>query len=711
MKTNLTSENRIISKIPENIKGLGEIALNMWWTYNPRAKNLFKSINPYLWKTSGENPIKMFKMLKREDFSALMENKKFIKEYRYVYTLFKNYINDLSFKHTKKSPYPIAYFCAEYGIHHSLPIYSGGLGFLAGDVLKEASDMNLPMVAVGFMYPHGYVRQVIGSDGWQNGMNETVVKDEAPIERVLNEKGEHLIVKVPFIEPAVYVSVWKVNVGKVELYLLDTDIEQNDPWDRAISERLYTPDMSQRLRQEIVLGVGGYRVLEELGIKYDILHLNEGHPAFALYERIRNFMTDENLSFDEAAEKVKATSVFTTHTPLQAATDIYNFDMVSGYFKNFYENLGISKEKFLSFGINPDSPQSGFNMTALAFRLCRYKNSVSKKHFEVTVNIWKNLLDSLPENDKKIDYVTNGVHLSTWLNDEYYYLYDEILGEKWPDLQDVGDLWEKIDEIDGGLLWRIHQRYKTKTIDFIRERVRSKWGDDDIDPIVALADGVLLDNDVLTLVFARRMTDYKRPYLILKDLNRLEKILNNREKPMQIIFAGKAHPADISGKKIIQEIFKVCEDRRFKGRIAFIEDYGEEVAKYLVKGADVWLNNPRIPFEACGTSGMKASMNATLHLSTPDGWWVEGFKGNNGWSFGKEPSDDEKDAAELYNLLENEIIPMYYDRNDEGWPEKWVDFMKNALKTVSPQFCARRMMKDYFEKFYSPISEELRKRE
>jgi starch phosphorylase len=708
VEINVASKNSIISKIPSELQGLGEIALNLWWTFNPRAKNLFRSVNPFLWKQSNENPIKMFKYLDGDDFKKLIKNRKFMIEYKYVYALFKSYINDTSFKHEKKPPYAIAYFCAEYGLHHSLPIYSGGLGFLAGDLLKESSDMNLPVVAVGFMYPNGYVRQIIGSDGWQNGANETVIKDEAPIERVLDEKGNHLIVQVPFIDPPVYVSVWKINVGKVSLYLLDTDIDQNDPWDRQISSRLYTPDMNQRLRQQIVLGIGGYRVLETLGIQYDILHLNEGHPAFALYERIRNLMNKKNLSFEEAVEHVKATSVFTTHTPLQAATDIYGFDMVSGYFKDFYESMGISKEEFLKFGINPDNPGSGFNMTALAFRLCRYKNAVSKKHFEVTQNIWKNLFDELDESDKKFDYVTNGVHIGTWLNDDYYYLYDEILGEKWLDLQDIDDLWEKIDEVDEKLIWDIHQKYKIEMINFIRERVRKKWTGDNTDPIVALAEGVMLDNDILTVVFARRMTEYKRPYLILKDLSRLEKIINTPERPVQIIFAGKAHPADVGGKKIIQQIFKVCEDRRFKGRIAFIEDYGEEVAKYLVKGADIWLNNPKLPLEACGTSGMKASVNGTVHLSTLDGWWIEGFNSKNGFAFGFEPSDDDRDAEALYTLLEKTIIPMYYDRDDVDFPLGWAKMMKESLKSITPKFSARRMMKEYFEKFYDPISKELR---
>ncbi|WP_201353437.1 alpha-glucan family phosphorylase [Hydrogenimonas urashimensis] len=697
------SANIAIPELPGEIAGLGEIALNLWWTWNPPGKNLFRLINPYLWKESGQNPIELLKKLSQKRLQALVQNEGFMREYRYVYALFRQYMDDTTV-YSKEEPLPIAYFCAEYGLHHSLPIYSGGLGFLAGDILKESSDMGLPMVGIGFMYPEGYVRQIIGSDGWQNGANETIDKDRAPIERVLDKDGNHFTIQVPFIDPPVYTSVWKVNVGRVRLYLLDTDIKQNDPWDRQISSHLYTPDMNQRLRQQIVLGIGGYRVLEKLGIEYSILHLNEGHPAFALFERVRSFIENEGFSLDDAIEKVRETSVFTTHTPLQAATDVYSFDMMSHYFEDYWKRLGMDRERFMDFGINPDATGSGFNMTVFGLKMCNHRNAVSKKHCDVTRRIWKNVFDRESAQHVPIDYVTNGVHLSTWLGDELTEELDHVLGENWLNMQDNRDLWSRIDEIDDETIWRLHYTYKVRMVNFIRERVRRKWSDEGIDPVVAMAEGVMLDPDVLTIGFARRMTEYKRPDLILHDLDRLEKIIDNFARPVQIIFAGKAHPADTPGKQIIQRIFKVAQDPRFRGRIAFVEDYGENVAKYLVRGCDVWLNNPLVPMEACGTSGMKAAINGTLHCSVLDGWWPEGYNGENGWAFGGDISDDAADASVLYDIIEKEIVPLYYSIDEHHYPAEWIGRMKASIKSIAPAFSGRRMMKDYLRKFYIPIS-------
>ena len=705
------SANIAIPKLPEDIKGLGEIALNLWWTWNPKGKNIFKRLNPYLWKESGHNPIDMLKKLSSAELHKVCDNQNFMREYKYVYALFKEYMHDNTV-HAQKQPLPIAYFCAEYGLHHSVPIYSGGLGFLAGDILKESSDMGLPMVGIGFMYPQGYIRQIIGSDGWQNGTNEPINRDTAPIERVLDADGEHFTIQVPFIDPPVYAAVWKINVGRVTLYLLDTDIKKNDPWDREISSRLYTPDMNQRLRQEIVLGIGGYRVLEKLGIEYSILHLNEGHPAFALFERVRAFVENEKMELDEAIEAVKKSSIFTTHTPLQAGTDVYGFDMMSHYFEDYWKRLGMDKERFMSFGINPDAPKSGFNMTVLGLKMCNHRNAVSKKHCEVTRKIWKNVFDHESPKTVPIDYVTNGVHIPTWLGDELFEELDRKLGENWLHMQDNEDVWTRIEEVDDRKIWELHYIYKVRMVNFIRERVRRKWADEGIDPLVAMAEGVMLDPDVLTIGFARRMTAYKRPDLILYDLDRLEKIINNYARPVQIIFSGKAHPSDNPGKRILQHIFKTAQDPRFRGRIAFVEDYGESVAKYLVRGCDVWLNNPLIPMEACGTSGMKAAINGTLHCSSLDGWWPEGYNGQNGWAFGSaSSSDDALDAAALYDTIEQKIVPLYYTLDSRNIPGSWVKMMKRAIISISAHFSGRRMMKDYLEKFYVPISKELSNQE
>ena len=695
----LKSKNIIFPHLPDELENLKKISLNLWWSWNPRARELFKSMDPYLWDDVDENPIALINNLNENDLNNLINNKEFMKEYHLVSAIFEDYLNTSKI-YTKENTLPVAYFCAEFGLHHSLPIYSGGLGFLAGDILKEASDMNLPFVGVGFMYAHGYVKQVIGSDGWQKAENQTINKDIAPIERVLDENANQLIIQVPFIDPPVYVAVWKVNVGKVELYLLDTDIDQNSPWDRGISSHLYTPDMQERLRQEIVLGIGGYAVLEKLGIKYSILHLNEGHPAFALFERIRYFIK-KGMSKDEAIKRVKQTSVFTTHTPLSAATDIYSFESIGNYFNDYLKELKMSKDEFFSFGINPDNP-NGFNMTILAMNLANNINAVSKKHQKTTQNIWKNFLE---KNNKKIDFVTNGVHIPTWINNDLYYKYNELMGE-WLEIQDSEKCFEIIEDIEDEFLWEMHKRYKEKMIDYINEKAREKWIKG-CDPLILIAEGVLLNSDILTITFARRMTSYKRPDLIFKDLDRLYSIIHNPKMPIQLIFAGKAHPADTPGKQIIQRIFKICEDPGSKGRIAFVENYNEEIAKHLIRGSDIWLNNPQIPLEASGTSGMKASINATLHLSTLDGWWVEGYNGKNGFVIGGEKSNDEKDAESIYENLEK-IAKMYYERDDVEYPKEFVKMKKEALKSITPKFSARRMMKDYLNKFYLPISKKLR---
>jgi len=696
----LKSKNIIFPHLPDELENLKKISLNLWWSWNPRARELFKSIDPYLWDNVNENPIALINELNEEDLNNLLKNKIFMKEYNLVCALFEDYLNTSKI-YTNENTLPVAYFCAEFGLHHSLPIYSGGLGFLAGDILKEASDMNLPFVGVGFMYANGYVKQVIGSDGWQHGENQTINKDIAPIERVLDENGNHLIIQVPFIDPPVYVAVWKVNVGKVELYLLDTDIEQNSPWDRGISSHLYTPDMNQRLRQQIVLGIGGYAALERIGIKYSILHLNEGHPAFAIFERIR-FFIKSGMSKDEAIEKVKNTTVFTTHTPLAVATDVYSFESISNYFNDYLKEIQMDKNEFLSYGVNPDNP-NGFNMTILAMSLSNNINAVSKKHQITTQNIWKTFLE---KNNKKIDFVTNGIHIPTWINNDLYYKYDELMGN-WIEIQDNEESFEIIGDIEDEFLWDMHQRNKEEMIDFINEKARQKW-EKVVDPLVVIAEGALLSSDVLTVTFARRMTSYKRPDLIFKDLDRLYEIIHNPKRPIQLIFAGKAHPADTPGKQIIQRIFKICEDPKSKGRIAFIENYGEDIAKYLVRGSDIWLNNPQIPLEASGTSGMKASINSVVHLSTLDGWWPEGFDGKNGFVIGNQISDDEKDAESIYENLEK-IAKMYYERDDVNYPKEFISMQKEALKTITPKFSARRMMKDYLNKFYLPISKNLRR--
>jgi starch phosphorylase len=622
---------------------------------------LFKTLDRQLWKESVHNPVKMLKNLPKEILEAAASNPEYLRHYGAVLARFRHYVNTRGewFRETIPDPssQPIAYFSAEYGLQHSLPFYAGGLGFLAGDHLQECSDLGVPVVAVGFMYPEGYVRQKIREDGWQEGTDEILDRDAAAISRVLNESGEQLIIRVPLIEPSIHVAVWKVLVGRVTLYLMDTDIELNDPWNRKLPAHLYQGDVEQRLRQDIVLGIGGYHVLDQLGIEHAILHLNEGHPAFVLLERVRE-RVEKGMGYEDAAQEVKNTSVFTTHTPVPAGHEVFPFPLMEKYFGSYWKSLGLDRETFFQLGANPQAPEAGFNMTALALKMSAFRNGVSKRHGEP-------------------DWLAN---------------------------HDDPSIWELIDDIPDEELWRTHFWLKNKLVNVIREQMRKRWIEDRISPSISMAEGAMLDPTVLTIGFARRFATYKRANLIFHDRERLKKILNDPWHPVQIIFAGKAHPADMPGKGVLQKVFNAAQDPDFGGRIAFVEDYGEQLAQYMVHGVDVWLNNPIPPMEASGTSGMKAALNGVPHLSISDGWWAEGYNGKNGWSFGgdKEAENpDQADAEAIYELLEKEIIPLYYDVSGDGVPHGWVRTMKDTIKSNAPRFSARRMIKEYTEKFYA----------
>ncbi|MCK4690701.1 MAG: alpha-glucan family phosphorylase, partial [Desulfuromonadales bacterium] len=534
----------------------------------------------------------------------------YLRHYDAVLARFRHYMGTRGewFRENISDPdsQPIAYFSAEYGLQHSLPFYAGGLGFLAGDHLQECSDLGVPVVAVGFMYPEGYVHQKIREDGWQEGSDEILERDATAITRVLDESGEQLVIRVPLIEPGVHVAVWKVVVGRVSLYLMDTDIELNNPWNRAISARLYLGDVEQRLRQEIVLGIGGYHVLDKLGIEHAVLHLNEGNPAFVLLERIRERVA-AGMSWEEAAREVKNTSVFTTHTPVPAGHDVFSFPLMEKYFATYWPSLGLDREAFLQLGINPQAPEAGFNMTVLALKLAACRNAVSQRHGEVTRAMWHGLWPEVTEDQVPIDHVTNGIHVSKWLEPKMMLLFNKYLGLDWLVNHDDPFIWEQIEDIPDEELWHTHFWLKNKLVNVIRERTRKRWFEDRISPSIILAEGAMLDPTVLTIGFARRFVAYKRANLILHDRERLKKILNDPWHPVQIIFAGKVHPADMPGKHILQEVFNAARDPEFGGRIAFVEDYGEQLAQYLVHGVDVWLNTPIPPMEASGTSGMKAA--------------------------------------------------------------------------------------------------------
>ncbi|MFZ7125447.1 MAG: alpha-glucan family phosphorylase [Desulfobacterales bacterium] len=694
--------------LPGRIAGLGALAENLWWGWNPAARMLFKMLNRQAWKDSGHNPDKMLKEIPPADLGAAAADPAYLRQYDLVMGRFQRYLEaggcpvlgDVG----RLDGFAIAYFSAEYGLHRSLPFYAGGLGFLAGDFLKECSDLDIPLVAVGFMYPEGYLHQKIREDGWQENFIEALEREAAPIARVLSEGGDQLVIQVPLIQPPIHVAVWRVAIGRVSLFLMDTDIELNDPWNRGISARLYTGDLEQRLRQEIVLGIGGAGMLEKLGIRHWLLHLNEGHAAFALLERIRKQIED-GATLVEACEHVRATSIFTTHTPVTAGHDVFPFTLVERYFRGYWESLRLSHDDFLDLGVHPEEPDAGFNMTALALKLCRYRNGVSRRHGEVSRAMWRSLWPGKDDPSETIDFVTNGVHVPTWIEPKMQLLMDRHLGPGWLEDHDNPLVWEFVEDIPDDVLWKTHYWLKIKLIDAIRERSRQRWTKDRTDPSIALAGGALLDPSILTIGFARRFATYKRSDLVFNDFDRLMRMLNDRWRPIQIIFAGKAHPADDPGKRVLQRVFNACRNPSLGARIAFVEDYGEQLAQYLVHGVDVWLNNPRPPMEACGTSGMKAALNGVPHISILDGWWLEGFNGKNGWAFAPgEPGEgsDAGDAAQIYRLIETEIIPLYYQVSEDGVPRGWVRVMKEAIRSCAARFSARRMVKEYVERFYGP---------
>ena len=679
-----------LPQLPERLAGLWDLAFNLWWSWHPAARELFKRLDRMAWKASRHNPVKLLKILPQATLEAAAADPEYLRHYDAALADFRQQTQAqvcwFTENVTAAECAPIAYFSLEYGLHRSLPFYAGGLGFLAGDHLKECSDLGIPMVAVGFMYPEGYVHQRINADGWQETEDEVLDRDAAPITRVLDGPGKQLVVKVPFTDPPIHVAVWQVMVGRIPLYLMDTDLEINDPAHRKISNHLYISDLEQRLLQEIVLGIGGSEMLATMGVKHSVLHMNEGHPAFALLERIRERVED-GMAFDEAVRRVKATSVFTTHTPVPAGHDVFSFDLIDKYICDCYPMMELSREDFLKLGTSPtDPPNAGFNMTAFALRLSQYHNAVSKKHGEVSRRMWQPLWPDLPVEQVPIDHITNGVHVPTWIEPKIEMRCNQCLDGDWLADHDDPALWELVEDIPDAELWGLHYRQKIKLINYIREQTRRRWVEDRVGLANVVGGGALLDPSILTIGFARRFATYKRADLIFHDLERLKKLLNDPWRPLQIIFAGKAHPADDPGKQILQRIFNFARDPDLGGRIAFAEDYGEQLAQYLVHGVDVWLNNPRPPLEACGTSGMKAAINGTLHLSLLDGWWPEGYNGENGWAFGgDEGASDAQDAEALYTLLEKEVVPLYYTVNEDGIPLAWVKKMKASMKSIGPQ--------------------------
>ncbi|MHC5073752.1 MAG: alpha-glucan family phosphorylase [Planctomycetota bacterium] len=702
----------VLPAMPEQLKDLEFIAKNMHWVWNSDLEKIFKRIDSKLFRACGNNPIKLLSMVSQDRMNQLAENQGFICEYQRAVDKLNGYLNGATWfdKACPKDQAPtIAYFSAEFGIHESLPLYAGGLGMLAGDHLKSASDLGLPLVAVGLLYQKGYFRQYLNIDGWQQ---EVYIENDfyrMPIELVRDEKGQPLTITVDFPKKPVTAQIWCVSVGRVKLYLLDTNVPTNTAEYRMITSSLYGGDREMRIKQEIILGIGGFRALVAMGLEPTVCHMNEGHAAFMALERIRYLQQTKGLNFNEALEATKAGSVFTVHTPVKAGLDEFPLELVEKYFQQFYPQLGIDKEQFLAMGkFNPSDANETFKMPVLALRLSAYHNGVSKLHGQVSRRMWSAIWPGLPEREVPVISITNGVHLKSWLSEQMNELFETYISPNWDQETANKDVWNNVDLIPDAELWRTHQRNKEHLIAFARQRLKSQiqrrgtyhtelnWAEEVLDP------------EALTIGFARRFATYKRGNLIFKDPKRLVKLLNDPKRPIQIIFAGKAHPRDSEGKEIIRQIIHFASNYNLRRRIVFLEDYDSNVARILVRGVDVWLNNPRRPLEASGTSGMKAAANGALNLSTLDGWWCEGYDPERGWAVGageenyEDPAyQDMIESQAIYNILENEVVPLFYTRTADNLPRGWIHRMKNAIKYIAPQFSTWRMVGEYTRRFYN----------
>jgi len=698
--------------LPAALEPLREMSFNLWWTWEPAARRLFRHLDPDLWDRTNHNPVRMLQLSRQSRLEELAQDKAFLRELKQVFDEFQKYLGrqDTFGKTGAGSAIknPIAYFSAEFGFHESIPNYSGGLGILASDHCKSASDLDLKFVAIGLLYRHGYFRQQIDKDGIQQAVNLNQNFYHLPIRQV--RRGEEkLLVSVPILDRQVFAKIWELRVGRVNVYLLDTDIPENNAEDRLITAELYGGDLEMRMRQEIMLGIGGVKALAALGIQPDVFHMNEGHSAFLALERIRLNIVENQLDFYSALQVVAAANVFTTHTPVPAGHDSFPREMMEKYFGDFARELGLSFDEFFSFGqtrLNADDP---FSMTILALRLSRHANGVSQLHGEVTRSLWKDVWAGVPVNEVPITSVTNGIHTKTWMAPEFSALYRKHLGA-WEEHLTEAEFWRGVIDIPDAHLWETHQKLKLRLIEFVRERVRRQRERLGESPESIRRVNRLLDPEVLTIAFARRFATYKRATLLFRDKERLKRLLNDTARPVQFIFAGKAHPRDEAGKALIQEVYLFSRESGVENRFVFLEDYDSYIARRLLQGADLWLNHPLRPLEASGTSGMKAAPNGVINLSVLDGWWREGYNGSNGWAIGPEinngPTEfqNEVDASSLYQLLENQIIPLYYAKPDGKLPLAWLQLMRESIRSVTPVFNTQRMVREYTEKLYLPAA-------
>ena len=702
-------------QLPKRIGKLSEIANNLWWSWNTEFLRLFQRIDGDLWENSNKNPIKFLKHVSQDRLEDVAKDVTFLKEYDKIVEDFEGYMNSKNTWFNKTYPEEkgdlIAYFSAEYGLDQTIPIYSGGLGILSGDHLKSASDLGIPLVAVGLLYKNGYFNQKIDGNGNQETEYNDIDLYDLPINPVKDENGDDLIIFVKFPKRRLYLKVWSINVGRVKLYLLDSDIEKNNPEDRDVTLRLYGGDQEMRIRQEIVLGQAGVELLTKyLKLTPTVYHMNEGHSAFLTLELMKNVIKEKQVSFEVAKDITSSKTVFTTHTPVPAGNDIFPLDLVEKYFKDFWPRLGLDREEFLRLGMKPGKElDNGFNMGILALKIAGKKNGVSKLHGAVSRELFGEVWPEIAANEAPIGYVTNGIHTCSWLAPRMKELFNKYLIPYWQDNMHKDQIWEKIRNVPDDKLWNIHNDRKVKLLRLVKENTyerlrRSGYSYEDINEIISK-----LNPNALTIGFARRFATYKRATLIFKDLERITEIINNSERPVQIIFAGKAHPADKEGQDLIRYIHQVSMMPQFKGKIFLLENYNIAMSRYLVSGVDVWLNNPRRPMEASGTSGQKASVNGVINFSVLDGWWAEGYTQNNGWTIGSNQeydsyeAQDQADSQSLYRTLEEKIIPTFYERDKNGMPTKWIQLMKNSIITTGGKYSTSRMIVDYTKDYYMPL--------
>jgi len=702
----------VLPSLPDRLQALRKLAYNLWWSWNAEAIALFRRIDPDLFEALDHSPIRMASSVKQERFEELAHDDGFLAHMDRVEAALDHYMNATTwfqenFKY--EEAVQVAYFSMEFGIHESIPVYSGGLGVLAGDHLKSASDLGLPLSGISLMYRQGYFRQYLNVDGWQQERYPENDFFNLPLIPELDADKKPLLVSVPLLGREVKLRIWRIQVGRVPLYLLDANIPENQPQDRGITAQLYGGDAHMRIQQEIILGIGGIRALRVLGKDPTVVHMNEGHAAFAALERIRFMMQEHQLDFATASEVVKAGTCFTTHTPVPAGNDAFSPEMIDQYLGDYVRQLGIDRQSFLALGRqHPKNDAEPFSMTVLAIKLANTSNGVSKLHGSVSRKMWQEIWPTLPVDEVPIGSITNGVHTQSWLSPEIAQLFDRYLGVQWEEKPTDFAVWKRVEHIPDAELWRTHERARERLIALCRAKLKAQLQRRGAPPSEIEAADEVLDPDALTIGFARRFATYKRGDLVFRDPERFAKILNNPKRPVQFIFSGKAHPKDNGGKELISRVVQMSRRPEFRRRVVFLEDYEMNICRHMIQGVDVWLNNPRRPLEASGTSGMKAAANGALNLSILDGWWVEGYDGDNGWAIGagEEYSElgyqDDVESRALYELLENDITPMFYTRGNDGLPRNWIRRMKRCISTLVPVFNTNRMVDEYLERCYLP---------